>query len=106
MMAENKNKICYVIKNAIIGAICNMDNETIWECINKSLEEKKHKVLAIDVEELTKAIQATDWYHIHNGELKKGANGVTDEPLYKWEDIKNVIYGLPKFEALKEETND
>ena len=49
--------------------------------------------LAID------AMENVDWYHINkDGQLIHGANSEEDEPLYKAEDIYNVLEQLPSAE--------
>lgn len=45
--------------------------------------------------EVAEMIDKTTWYHINkNGELVQGANSETDIPLYKAEDIHNLLKEL------------
>ena len=45
------------------------------------------------------AMENVDWYHINkDGRLIHGANSEKDEPLYKAEDIYNVLEQLPSAE--------
>lgn len=45
---------------------------------------------------LTERIDDLTWYHVNanSGKLVEGANGMTDVPLYKAEDIYSVIKDL------------
>ena len=46
------------------------------------------------------AMENVDWYHINkDGRLIHGANSEKDEPLYKAEDIYNVLEQLPSAES-------
>ena len=54
---------------------------------------KYHKAEAY--KEVTEKIDATTWYHINkNSELVMGANSETDIPLFKAEDIFNLLKEL------------
>ena len=35
-------------------------------------------------------IDSTDWYHIHDGQLKQGANSEVHQALYKADDILKI----------------
>ena len=47
-------------------------------------------------EDLIDAIDGTDWYHIFKGKIVHGANGEDDDPLYKLNEIIEVIIKLPR----------
>lgn len=56
------------------------------------------------VEDFQDRIEDTVWYHINkNGELVLGANGETDIPLYRAEDILKIVKELfAEAEKMKE----
>lgn len=61
-----------------------------------SLVEDDIKTAKVEAyEEVEKKIEETTWYHINkNGELVKGANSDRHIPLYKAEDIYNLLNKL------------
>ena len=46
----------------------------------------------IDKDELREAFDGTDWYHLHNGEMKQGANSALHIPYFRAEDVYKTIY--------------
>ena len=73
-LAKDKENLAYSLANAV-GKKMTAKAETY-----KEIEEKIEKIT---------------WYHINkNGELVMGANSETDIPLYKAEDIYNLLKEL------------
>lgn len=57
--------------------------------------ETTNQIKAEAHKEFAEMIDKTTWYHINkNGELVQGANSITDIPLYKAEDIYNLLKEL------------
>ena len=53
----------------------------------------------VDLDKVIDAIERTDWYHLFNGKLSGGAEGV-ESALYKAEDVYKAIKGVPHTEAI------
>ena len=62
---------------------------------NNMLYETAKEIEAEAYKEVAEKIDATTWYHINkNGELVMGANSETDIPLFKAEDVFNLLKEL------------
>ena len=77
------------------------ENERLKDHIQEGVELAKELpkmitlVKAEAYKECAEKIDTTTWYHINkNGELVKGANSETDIPLFKAEDIFNLLKEL------------
>ena len=56
----------------------------------------------ISREKAIEAMEGVDWYHINkDGQLTHGANSKEDEPLYKAEDVYNVLNDMPSAQPEK-----
>lgn len=53
----------------------------------------------VDLDEVTNAIDYTDWYHLFKGKLSKGAED-EEHALYKAEDVYKAINGVPVVDAI------
>ena len=56
----------------------------------------RNKAIEDTIRTIDDLILGTSWYHIHNGNLVAGANSQTQEPLYKYKDIREIIDKLKK----------
>ena len=42
-LTDAQNDLCFEIKLSIVGAIINMNNDTMWKLIQKSIDESEEK---------------------------------------------------------------
>lgn len=69
------------------------NQSTLWSKHFESIfETAKETIKAEAVREFAEKIYEMTWYHINSqGKLVKGANSETNIPLYKAEDINNIL---------------
>lgn len=87
--------LCFV--NAIKEVQTTEDIEKIWliPCLGEKAKKVRAEIKAEAYKEVEEKLSETTWYRIsQKGELVVGANSETDIPLYKAEDVYNLLKEL------------
>ena len=79
------------------GASCHRAIKALPSAQPETHEERTetHACDLISRQAATEAIENIDWYHLRDGVMVHGANSKEDEPLYKAEDVYNVLNDMP-----------